>query len=167
MQRVQLGRVVVAAECFEHSSQVAGSGDLRSKTIPDRLAGSSSTEVLIAARSDRLGDQLQLALGGRQPHDVLFEQVAARVQAASRSSRAELVEGREDSIEVGWTYCRRDVDSSGDLVAAVQHSGQAADEYVGDLVALEGAQKRVGVERRRCGHGDSSAICSSIPRSLS
>ena len=62
-ERVQLRPGFVASERRKHARQVAGRGDRRAKSPPQRLSGRGSAEVVVAAGALRLRHDLELAGG--------------------------------------------------------------------------------------------------------
>ena len=144
----QCGDVVLALECAEHAGEVAGGGDLRAKALAEGLAACVAAEVVVAARADRLGDELQLAGAGVQL-DHRAGQVAEVERLVRRAAGVEIVECLLEPRQVVAPEGGRDVESVGDL-AAFRGLTRAKAPITTKLtwLRLERAQELVRVERR-------------------
>ena len=60
---------------------------------------------------------------------------------------AEVVEGECEPAQVLGAQGGSEVEAVGELLGALDHAGEAADQDVGDSLAIECGQDRVGVER--------------------
>ena len=75
-----------------------------------------------------------------------------RLDSCERGARrVEVFQGAGEVAEVVLAQRGDDVEAAGELAAAVDHPGEAADHDVADAVALERLEQRVGIEPRPLG----------------
>jgi hypothetical protein len=135
----------------EHPRKVADRGNPRAKGFADRFAGGGAAEVVVAAAgARRLGDDLQLAGFGLQLEHGLPGQIAVEPRPlAVGKAGVEVVEREPEPTQVLGPQRGAEVEAFGEFLRALDDAREAADQDIGDALALERGQERVGVERLR------------------
>jgi hypothetical protein len=142
-------QVLFAPERGGHARQVGRGGDVRAQALADVLPRRPPAEVVVApAGACRPGDDLQLALGGPEREHRLPPQ-CLRVEDEALPIGAlglQLLQRPAQPLQIVRPQARAYVHAVRELVRSPDHTGEAADQHVGDVVAIERGQEGARVE---------------------
>src|SRR4051794_21647662 len=102
------------------------------------LARRTTTEVVVATRSGRLSNNLQVTEGRSELEHGAADKVSLEPwRLAVRAASVEVDESEGEPLEIALAHRRHDVESGGEFVRALDHAPEGTDHDVGDAPAVE------------------------------